>query len=157
MRSGPESGDLPLRGQRPKRVGLLRKLWGMFRPGDVLLADRLMCTWTEMVMLKQRGVDCVCRLTSHRTADFRRGMRLGKDDHIVHWLKPTKTRSIDREDLRCTPRVPDDPRVPRSASSNLAFATSSVVVATTLLDADEYTKDDLAHALSGRAGTRNSI
>ena len=48
------------------------------------------CNWTEMVMLKQRGVDCVCRLNkSHRTADFRRGMRLGKDDHIVKWMKPT--------------------------------------------------------------------
>jgi hypothetical protein len=31
------------------------------------VADRLMCAWTEMVMLQQRGVDCVFRLTSHRT------------------------------------------------------------------------------------------
>jgi len=29
-------------------------------------------------MLKQRGVDCVCRLTSHRRADFRRGKSLGR-------------------------------------------------------------------------------
>jgi serine/threonine protein kinase len=44
----------------------------MFLPGDVMLADRLMCTWTEMVMLKQRGVESVCRLRSHHTAAFRR-------------------------------------------------------------------------------------
>jgi hypothetical protein len=44
----------------------------MFLPGDVMLADRLMCTWTEMVMRKQRGVESVCRLRSHHTADFRR-------------------------------------------------------------------------------------
>ncbi len=36
-------------------------------------------------------------LTSHRKADFRRGKRLGKGDHIVTWLKPTKPCSIDRE------------------------------------------------------------
>ena len=63
---------------------MLRTLWNMFHPGDVLLADRLMCAWTEMVMLKQRSVDTVCRLNnSNRSADFRRGKRLGKDDHIV--------------------------------------------------------------------------
>ena len=41
-------------GKGQKRVGdAVRKLWDMFLPGDVMLADRLMCTWTEMVMLKQ--------------------------------------------------------------------------------------------------------
>jgi hypothetical protein len=57
---------------------MLRILWNIFLPGDVLLADRLMCTWTAMGMIQQRGVDCVCRFTSHRIADFRRGKRLGK-------------------------------------------------------------------------------
>src|SRR5262245_54603394 len=84
-------------GKGQSELGLLRRLWGLFRPGDVLVADRLMCAWTEMVLLKQRGVDTVCRLTSHRTADFRRGERLGKDDHIVIWKKPRKPRSVERE------------------------------------------------------------
>ena len=82
-------------GKGQSELGMLRTLWNLFLPGDIMLADRLMCTWTEMVMLKQRGVDCVCRLTSHRKADFRRGKRLGKDDHIVKWDKPAKPRSID--------------------------------------------------------------
>ncbi len=75
---------------------MLRTLWDLFRPGDVLLADRLMCAWTEMILLKQRGVDSVTRL-SKRRADFRRGQRLGQGDHIVKWPKPTKPRSLDRE------------------------------------------------------------
>ena len=41
---------------------MLRTLWELFVPGDIMLADRLMCAWTEMIMLKERGVDCVCRL-----------------------------------------------------------------------------------------------
>jgi hypothetical protein len=77
--------------------GLLRRLWGLFRPGDVLVADRRICAWTEMVLLKRRGVDVVCRLTSHRRADFRRGTRLGNDDHIVAWRKPRRPRSVERE------------------------------------------------------------
>ena len=49
-------------GKGQSELGMLRTLWNIFRPGDVMLADRLMCAWTEMVMLKQRGVDC--RLSS---------------------------------------------------------------------------------------------
>src|SRR5207247_6591042 len=82
-------------GKGQGELSLLRTLWDLFVPGDVLLADRLMCSWTEMVLLKQRGVDCVCRFTSHRNTDFRRGRRLGPGDHIVEWLKPNKPRTID--------------------------------------------------------------
>ncbi len=63
------SDDGPDR-QGTRRVGILRTFWDLFLPGEVMLADRLMCIWTEMVMLRQRGVDCVCRLTSHHKADF---------------------------------------------------------------------------------------
>jgi hypothetical protein len=56
-------------GKGQSDLGVLRELLGLFCPGDVVLGDRLMCAWTEIVMLKLRGVDCVCRLTSHRTAD----------------------------------------------------------------------------------------
>jgi hypothetical protein len=79
-------------GKGQSELGMLRSLWGLFRPGDALLADRLMCAWTEMVLLKQRGVECVCRLTSHRRADFRRGKRLGQGDRVVTWPRPRKPR-----------------------------------------------------------------
>ena len=40
-------------------------------------------------------------LTSHRTADFRRGKRLGKNDHIVKWDQAGESASLDRQgDLR---------------------------------------------------------
>jgi hypothetical protein len=90
-------------GKGQSELGMLRTLWNLFQPGDILLADRLMCTWTEMVMLKQRGVDSVCRLSSHRKADFRRGKRLAHGDHTVQWPKPTRPRSIDRETYDALP------------------------------------------------------
>src|SRR5438067_8188511 len=58
-------------GKGQSELSLLRALWDLFVAGDVLLADRLMCSWSDMVMLKQRGVDSVTRL-SKRRADFRR-------------------------------------------------------------------------------------
>ncbi len=136
-------------GKGQSELGMLRKLWDMFLPGDVMLADRLMCTWTEMVMLKQRGVDCVCRLTSHRTADFRRGKRLGKNDHIVKWIKPAKPRSIDKETYDALPEF----LLIRECRVQIAqpgFRVRTVIVATTLLDADEFTKDDIAQLYRAR-------
>jgi hypothetical protein len=84
-------------GKGQSELGLLRKLWKLFCPGDVVLGDRLLGSWTEIVMLKARGVDCVCRLNIQRRADFRRGKRLGPDDHIVLWPKPKTPGSIDRK------------------------------------------------------------
>jgi hypothetical protein len=136
-------------GKGQSELGLLRTLWDLFHPGDVLLADRLMCTWTEMVMLKQRGVDSVCRLTSHRTADFRRGKRLGPDDHLVPWLKPTKPRSIDRETYDLLPDFLMI-REMRVHVQQAGFRSQTLVIATTLLDADEFTKDDLAQLYRAR-------
>jgi hypothetical protein len=129
-------------GKGQSELGMLRTLWNLFRPGDVLLADRLMCAWTEMVMLKQRGVDCVCRLTSHRAADFRRGKRLGKGDHLVRWEKPQKPRSIDQQTYDALPEF----LLVRECHVQVeqpGFRVQNLIIATTLLDADEFTKDDL--------------
>jgi hypothetical protein len=130
-------------GKGQSELGLLRTIWNLFRPGDIMLADRLMCAWTEMVMLKQRGVDCVCRLSSHRTADFRRGQRLGMGDHIVRWDKPAKPRSIDAETYE---RLPEFLMVRECfiRMEQPGFRVRTLVVATTLLEADAYSKDDLA-------------
>jgi hypothetical protein len=136
-------------GKGQSELGLLRKLWGLFREGDVMVADRLMCAWTEMVMLKQRGVDCVCRLTSHRKADFRRGTRLGKDDHLVTWMKPRKPRSVAKEVYDALPESLQV-RECRVRVEQRGFRVRSLVIATTLLDAEEYTRDDLAQLYRAR-------
>ena len=130
-------------GKGQSELGLLRTMWNLFRPGDIMLADRLMCAWTEMVMLKQRGVDCVCRLTSHRTADFRRGQQLGMGDHIVRWDKPGKPRSIDADTYDTLPEF----LMVRECLIRVeqpGFRVQTFIVATTLLEADLYSKCDLA-------------
>jgi Transposase DDE domain len=136
-------------GKGQSDLGILRTLWNIFLPGDVMLADRLMCAWTEMVMLKQRGIDCVCRFTSHRSADFRRGRGLGPDDHIVTWPKPTKPRSIDRDTYNTLPEFLMV-RECRVRVEQPGFRIKTLIIATTLLDADEFTKDDLVQLYRAR-------
>jgi Transposase DDE domain len=131
-------------GKGQSELALLRQLWSIFQPGSIMLADRLMCAWTELVMLKQRDVDCVCRFNSaNRKTDFRRGKRLGKDDHIVTWFKPTKPRSIDRQTYNTLPEslTIRECRVPIAQPG---FRVKVVVIATTLLDHIAYPPSELA-------------
>ena len=143
-----ELGICRYAGKGQSELGLLRTLWDLFRPGDVLLADRLMCAWTEMVMLKERGVDSVTRL-SKRQADFRRGRRLGEGDHIVKWPKPRKPRSIDQQTYDSLPEFLMIREV-RVRVEQPGFRTRALIVATTLLDAEAISKDDLGQLYRAR-------
>jgi hypothetical protein len=136
-------------GKGQSELALLRQMWSLFQPGDIMLADRLMCAWTELVMLKQRDVDSVCRFTSHRKADFRRGKRLGKDDHIVTWHKPTKPRSVDTQTYNT---LPDSLTIRecRVQIAQLGFRVRLVVIATTLLDHITYPPSELAKLYRAR-------
>jgi hypothetical protein len=136
-------------GKGQSELGMLRTLWNLFVPGDVLLADRLRCAWTEMGMLQQRGVDCVCRLTAHRSADFRRGQRLGKGDHLVQWPQPRKPRSIDAETYNTLPEFLLV-RECRGRVHQPGFRVQTLIIATPLLDADAFPKDDLAQLYRAR-------
>jgi hypothetical protein len=92
-------------GKGHSELGMLHKLWDLLRPGDIMLADRYMCAWHEIFLLKQRGIDTVTRLHHYRKADFRRGKRLGRGDHIVEWPKPHIIRSIDWQTFKALPEL----------------------------------------------------
>jgi IS4 transposase len=108
-----------------------------------------MCSWAEMALLKQRGVDCVCRFTSHRTANFRRGQHLRSGDHIVKWFKPTMLRSVDRKTYEALPDFLMI-RETRIHIEQPGFRTATLILATTLLDAEEVTAGDLAELYRAR-------
>jgi hypothetical protein len=137
-------------GKGQGEVSLLRRLWDVLAPGDVLLADRLTANWATIQMLRQRGVELVSRLNkAHRRADFRRGRRLGALDHVVRWAKPTSIRSLDREAYHALPE-PITVREARVRVVQPGFRTRSIVVVTTLLDPEQTTKEDLAELYRAR-------
>ena len=131
-------------GKGQGEVSLLRQLWSVLRRGDVLLTDCLMSNWVGIILLQQRGVETVSRLNKAvRSADFRRGTRLGKDDHLVHWSKPTSIRSVDRATYKSLPKSLTI-RETRFRVEQPGFRTKYIVVVTTLLDPILTTKEDLA-------------
>jgi Transposase DDE domain len=136
-------------GKGQGEVSLLRRLWDVLRPGDILLGDRLMSGWVGMYLLKERGVDTVSRLSAHRRADFRKGARLGKDDHLVVWNKPTSIRSVDRKTYNELPGSITI-REARFRVEKVGFRTRSIVVVTTLLDPAQASRNELASLYRAR-------
>jgi hypothetical protein len=113
-------------------------------PGDILMTDCLMVNWTNLLLLQERGIESVGRLNkANRKADFRRGTRLGYQDHLVRWFKPTSIRSLDRQTFRSLPDC-ITVRETRIRIAQPGFRTNDIVVVTTLLDPLETTKEDLA-------------
>ena len=139
-------------GKGQGEVSLLRRIRDILRPGDVIPGDSLMSNWTGIVMLKERGFELVSRLNkAHRKADFRKGRRLGSDDHIVRWQKPKSIRSVDRKTYNS---LPDDVmiREVRIRVAQPGFRTKTMVVVTTLLDPEQASKEELAYLYRARAG-----
>ena len=93
--------------------------------------------------MKKRGVDMVSRLNKAlRKADFRTGIRLGKEDHIVRWSKPW-IRGIHRQTQKSMPKF-ITVREARVYITQPGFRTKDIIIVTTLLDPIQYTKEELA-------------
>ncbi|QDT69155.1 Transposase DDE domain protein [Planctomycetes bacterium MalM25] len=135
-------------GKGHSELGMLRKMWGRLLAGDILLADRYLCAWKEIHLLKQRGVDMVTRLHHCRKADFRRGIRLAKGDHLVEWTKPA-IRSMKWGNWKKLPGQ-ITVRETRVLVEQDGFRSRSLIVVSTLLDSEEYTKQDLAELYRAR-------
>jgi hypothetical protein len=133
----------PYAGKETGETALLRELIERLNPGDILLGDRYFCSYFMICILLAAKVDFVSRLHQQRTADFRRGTRLGAGDHVVTWSRPAKPAWMD---LATYEQMPESIRV-REVEVCVAqpgFRPDVLVVVTTLTDARLYTRDDLA-------------
>ena len=130
-------------GKQTGENALFRSLHDTLEEDDVVLGDRYYCSYFDIAMLKQRGVDSVFRLHQRRPCDFRRGRRLGKEDQIVTWLRPQRPDWMDEATYNQIPETMEVRQV-RIHVATLGFRTRVLDLVTTLLDPDIYTKADLA-------------
>src|SRR5919109_1047421 len=137
------------------------------QPGDVLVADRGLCSYAHLALLVQAGVHAVLRIGARQIVDFTPGRpfvlpsvrrtpavkgiprsrwlkALGVHDQLVAWLKPKTCPSwLTRETLAALP----DSLVLREVRYRLGtsgFRTREITRVTTLLDAETYGVSDLA-------------
>lgn len=123
---------------------LSRGLYESLEPDDVALADSAYGTYVDLASVKQTGADGVFRKHHARAYDFRRGKRLGKQDHIVLWQRPAKCpASLPPEVFASLPETLEVREVYFSITEP-GFRTQQVIVVTTLLDPKRYPKAALA-------------
>jgi hypothetical protein len=85
----------PYQGKGTGEISLLRQVWDVLEPGDVPLGDRIYCSYFEIALLQQRGVDVVFHKHQSRRTDFRTGTRLGRSDHRIARTKPARPAWMD--------------------------------------------------------------
>src|SRR5262249_29533985 len=85
----------PYAGKETGETALLRELWGRLEPGGIVLGDRAFASFCGILGLSERGLDGLFRMHQRRKYDFRRGRRLGVEDHGVTWTKPERPDWMD--------------------------------------------------------------
>jgi hypothetical protein len=133
----------PYQGKETGETALFRTLWDGLRAGEIVLGDRVFASFFGIAGLTQRGVDGLFRMHQRRKFDFRRGRRLGVADHVVTWARPARP---DWMDERTYAQIPEELRVRelRVTVSQPGFRVNELVLATTMLDAEGYTKEEIA-------------
>jgi hypothetical protein len=139
----------PCRGKETGESALFRTLLDSLRPGDVLVADRYYCSYWMVALVQARAVHVVFRQHQLRRTDFRRGRRLGSNDHVVTWSKPQRPRWMDADTYAA---LPDELslREVRGSITTPGCRVRELVVVTTCTDAEEYPTQDILELYHAR-------
>jgi hypothetical protein len=158
----------------------VQKVHPMLAPGDVLVADRGLCSYAHLALLVQAGVHAVLRVWARQIVDFTPGrpfvtpgvrrtpavkglarsrwlQTLGVQDQLVTWLKPKTCPSwLTREALAALPEALVLREV-RYHLSTPGFRTRQITLVTTLLDLEVYSVADLAELYHRRWQVETSL
>ncbi len=154
--------DLVPASMRDHELLIVQRLHHLLRPHDVVVADRLYCTYAYLAQLLGQQLHAVIRVpTGSRRVDFRPHRRhaafkhwmgpqsiwirrLGQHDQIVDWIKPAPVPSwLPRETWEGLPerlRV----RELRYRITRRGYRSRVVTLVTTLLDPERYPKKAVA-------------
>jgi hypothetical protein len=137
------------RGKQTGESALLRTLLDTLRPGDVVVADRYYCSYWMIALLTARGVEVVFRQHQLRHTDFRRGRRLGHNDHVVTWTKPIRPAWLDEQTYA---ELPGElcVREMRGAVATPGHRVRKLIVVTSLRDERGYAKEDILALYNAR-------
>jgi putative transposase len=133
----------PYAGKETGESALLRQLFDQLRADDIIVADRYYCSYFMIAALLRRGGNAAFRMHQLRHYDFNKGRRLGPDDHIVNWVRPQRPDWMDAATYATMPETITVREV-RYRPNIPGFRCDEIIVATTLLDNQQYSRADIA-------------
>ena len=133
----------PYEGKETGENALLRDMLEVFDENDVVVFDRYYCSFMMLAMLSLGNMHVCARLHQRRSDDFRRGHRLGKDDHLITWTRPARPAWMSKAQYD---RIPETLtlRELRFDVTVPGCRTKVLTVVTTLTDPKAYPKEDIA-------------
>jgi hypothetical protein len=133
----------PYAGKQTGEPALLRELFGRLGAEDIVVADRYYCSFMMIALLLAQGTQVCVRKHQRRHSDFRRGRRLGKYDHLIVWTRPARPEWMDEATYQ---KIPETLKLREIRYSVVepGRRTRSIDVITTLTDAEQYTREEIA-------------
>jgi hypothetical protein len=151
-----------------------------FRPDDVLVTDRGLCSYAHLALLAQGGVHAVLRMHQNLLVHFtpgrlhvepgKRGAKgqkgrprsrwvrqLGPQDQVVYWLKPATCPEWMSPQQYA--ELPEHLRLRelRYRVQPKGFRVKTITLVTTRVDAERYRVEDLADLFLARWGIETSL
>lgn len=133
----------PYQGKETGESALLRSLLPSLLAGDIAVFDRYYCSFMMIALLQLQGVDMCARLHHKRKSDFRKGERLGKDDHLIVWTRPVRPAWMDQATYDRIPATLEL-RELRYSVVEKGRRTKQITVVTTLTDPEIYSHEEIA-------------
>jgi hypothetical protein len=150
------------------------------RPGHVLVTDRGLCSYAHLALLVQGGVHAGLRMHQKQIVNFtpgrphvepgqrmakgQKGMprsrwvrQLGPQDQVVHWLKPATCPEWMTPEQYA--QLPEHLRLRelRYRVQPKGFRVKTIILVTTLVEADRYRVEDLADLFWARWGVETNL
>lgn len=110
---------------------------------DIVLADRGFCSFYAFWKLPQAGIDAVMRLNGARKVDFKKCIKIGPNDWLITWKKPTRCpKACTQEQYDALPPTITLRHVKLTVSAR-GHRTQTIILVTTLLDPITYPPEEL--------------
>jgi len=140
------------KGKGTGETSLFKQLFGSLKKGDVVVADRHYCSYWLIWALMKMGVDVCFRKHQARHTDFRKGTRLGKNDHCISWKKGARPEGMSKEEYDLLPKEITLREI-RYVIEEPGRKQQPFIIVTTLLNAkgeNAVTKDEIAELFGFR-------
>ena len=96
-----------------------------------------------IALMFHRGTHVCTRMHQIRHTDFRRGRRLGKYDYTLQWTRPQRPTWMDEGMYHQIPETLELREI-RYNVVEKGRRTKQLTIVTTLIDADEFSEEDIA-------------
>ena len=132
----------PYKGKGADEHSMLRAILNTFEKGDLVIGDALYSSYWLLAYLQQNGINGVFQKNGGRAqkTDFRVGIKLAKNDHVVTYSRPQRPswKSIEQYEL-----------APKTIEIRELKVKHKIIV-TTLLQEKTYSKNDISDLYKSR-------